>query len=632
MWEKGSKFLLGDFAAAVDRGGGRDRGRRGGSNTHGHGSRDGRQGRPGSEPKLKHSENAWQRPKEAALSPEERILKKAKGILNKLTIEKFESLSHQLVNVGITTAPLMDGLIALIFDKALSEAHFCEMYAKLCLVLAATLPQVEPQPDADGKPRKKVAFRNLLLVKCQQEFEAGLDKSGGSGAGDAEEADKERLAKAARAQENADGMTPEEMEELRRRKRMLCNMQFVGELFNKQMVTETVMRLIVGRLLANTENPSTDDMESVCKLLSVIGRRLEDNPKNKDLMAKYFADIRKLSESKRLPARIRFALKDLMDMRKNGWQARREAEGPKRIDDIHSEAAARDAEQARESETALRRGAMRSNYGGNNNNNNNNNNNSKQPFRTQGPAQPLRKEQGQGRRSPGPGAGGRQPGDRAPPARGSSSGSSSAGRGGRAPGAKAALLSEDAVEASVNNILDELRNEGDVEEAVSELCTLLKKAENRGRGIERILEVAMEAKKQEDREDLADLLAGAVKSKGVSSSEMSETFVSLLELLDEFAVDIPAAPTALAEVLGYLAAVKAVKNPADLVAAVPKTKSMPSTVLTALKIDRDAANEIGLRACFGKLVLQAIASELENAEEAKALLPMNMDWLLGSSA
>jgi len=44
-----------------------------------------------------------------------------------------------------------------VFDKALTEPTFCEIYATLCHDLNKQLPQFDPEPEAED--RKKITFR-----------------------------------------------------------------------------------------------------------------------------------------------------------------------------------------------------------------------------------------------------------------------------------------------------------------------------------------------------------------------------------------------------------------------------------------------------------------------------------------
>lgn len=59
----------------------------------------------------------------------------------------------------------------------------------------------------------------------------------------------------------------------------------------------------------------------------------------KDLMEVYFNRIADLTKNEALDARHRFMLHDLIDLRKNSWVERRKSEGPKKIEDIHRDAA-----------------------------------------------------------------------------------------------------------------------------------------------------------------------------------------------------------------------------------------------------------------------------------------------------
>lgn len=74
-------------------------------------------------------------------------------ILNKMTVEKFESLYKQLKEVGINDLESLDGVIRLVFDKALTELHFSSLYAILCSRLAADMPSF---PNEDGSQQVSI--------------------------------------------------------------------------------------------------------------------------------------------------------------------------------------------------------------------------------------------------------------------------------------------------------------------------------------------------------------------------------------------------------------------------------------------------------------------------------------------
>jgi translation initiation factor 4G len=64
-------------------------------------------------------------------------------------------------------------------------------------------------------------------------------------------------------------------------------------------------------------------------------------------MDAYFDMMAKLSNNMKLSSRVRFMLKDAIDLRKNKWQQRRKVEGPKKIEEVH-----RDAAQERQLQTS----------------------------------------------------------------------------------------------------------------------------------------------------------------------------------------------------------------------------------------------------------------------------------------
>lgn len=99
-----------------------------------------------------------------------------------------------------------------------------------------------------------------------------------------------------------------------------------------------------------TEHPRPEDVECLCKLLTTVGRPMDASTreikrpdgttiKTTDMMEVYFRRIETLIKSDKLDARHSFMLQDLVDLRKDHWVQRRKSEGPKKIGDIHRDAA-----------------------------------------------------------------------------------------------------------------------------------------------------------------------------------------------------------------------------------------------------------------------------------------------------
>ena len=129
------------------------------------------------------------------------------------------------------------------------------------------------------------------------------------------------------------------------------------------MISETIMHDCVIKLLKCEKLESAEDqLECLCKLLATIGKDL-DHPKAKVRMLifilhtfklfssvylrifsfqprvdQYFTQMSKIIDRKKISTRIKFAIKDIIDLRSCNWIPRRDDSNPKTIDQIHKEA------------------------------------------------------------------------------------------------------------------------------------------------------------------------------------------------------------------------------------------------------------------------------------------------------
>ncbi|ORX55356.1 hypothetical protein BCR36DRAFT_281579 [Piromyces finnis] len=292
---------------------------------------------------LAKSENAWkpqlnndkiidniedEEEKKEALK--EQIFRKVKGILNKLTYEHFNSLSKQIIEIGITDEAILEGVINLVFDKALDEPNFGSLYAELCKSISDELPKIQSWMIDKKSENKNNLFRKLLLNKCQLEFEKEVKWT---------EENKITKPVSEMTEEEKNEWATKETERIKIKRRSLGNIKFIGELFKLSMLSEKIMHQCVGKLLfSNFENPEEEDLESLCNLMKTIGRKLDNNEKAQKHMNLYFDKIEELSKRKTIPSRIRFMLQDVYELRKDDWKSRTVTQGPKTIAQIHQDA------------------------------------------------------------------------------------------------------------------------------------------------------------------------------------------------------------------------------------------------------------------------------------------------------
>ncbi|KAH8361311.1 hypothetical protein KR084_008913, partial [Drosophila pseudotakahashii] len=301
--------------------------------------------------KLSENENAW-RPRglnksdadsdTRSTQEKDELVRRVRGILNKLTPERFDTLVEEIIKLKIDTPDKMDEVIVLVFEKAIDEPNFSVSYARLCHRLISEVKARDERMES-GTKSNLAHFRNALLDKTEREFTQNVSQSTAKEKKLQPIVDK--IKKCADANEKAELEAFLEEEERKIRRRSGGTVRFIGELFKISMLTGKIIYSCIDTLL----NPHSEDMlECLCKLLTTVGAKFEQTPVNSKDPSRCYSLEKSITrmqaiasksdkDGAKVSSRVRFMLQDVIDLRKNKWQTSRN-EAPKTMGQIEKEA------------------------------------------------------------------------------------------------------------------------------------------------------------------------------------------------------------------------------------------------------------------------------------------------------
>jgi len=234
------------------------------------------------------------------------------------------------------------------------------------------------EPECASDASKQNSFKRTLLNKCEDEFNKQDIYVDWKKEKAAYEETKSKLTEAERAEK-------EEELDFRRikiKKQMLGNIKFIGQLYKKNLLKEKIMRFCIASLLKlEPDDPHSklpqyhdtgdkemdeEDHEAICNMFGTIGSTI-DGPSTANFMKVCFDKIKRLSTSKDLPSRSRFMYKDLLDLRDNKWIPRRKTEKAKTIEEIRKDFEREERLKAQQSQQMSSNFRGGSNFGRNDN-------------------------------------------------------------------------------------------------------------------------------------------------------------------------------------------------------------------------------------------------------------------------
>jgi translation initiation factor 4G len=189
------------------------------------------------------------------------------------------------------------------------------MYARLCRKMMEQIsPKVQDESikNTKGKPiAGGQLFRKYLLNRCQEDFERGwASKEAAAAAAAAKAKDDEAVTAGNADKKEGDAEIEPYSEEYyasqKAKRQGLGLVKFFGELFKLQMLTERIMHECVKKLLNNVDNPEEEEIESLCKLLTTVGRLL-DTARGGPYMDIYFTRMRELTKNPKVNSRMQYS-------------------------------------------------------------------------------------------------------------------------------------------------------------------------------------------------------------------------------------------------------------------------------------------------------------------------------------
>jgi len=265
---------------------------------------------------LSRSANAWavNRNKE----PIDIFKGKCRGMLNKITLDKFDTLSSQLVEFLQENAKKEEEikmLVELLFFKTTLEHKFGELYAKLCRTLAQQLPIFPTSKEIEGTVvETTITFKKILLNHCQFEFQRGhvapVFKD------DMDEADRENV-------------------RIRQKKSIVGTIIFIGELFKVDLLPTKIILICIKKLTegSGSRGATDDELVMLCTLLHTVGKKLDETA-DPTALRKRYAKLEMFTRDMGLAQRTRMLIQNMLQSRKHNWSTVNWEDKPQTLQEI----------------------------------------------------------------------------------------------------------------------------------------------------------------------------------------------------------------------------------------------------------------------------------------------------------
>lgn len=234
------------------------------------------------------------------------------AILNQLTVDNYEEKKEEIFNIIEPSVEHQITFLDVLFTKAISEKAFVQLYAKLCKDLDKKLPQ----KCVSGKNTKTTTeLRSKLIDKCRKIFK--LDHNEQFESYVKADSDEER--------------------DLKTKKFIIGNVEFIGELINIQVLSKKIVQQCIDNLFSRYNDQNGDiklklvNLEAISRLLEKFGTLLkkkldegkikeEDYNKFQKQIDEYCVKLDEIQNNTSLPGHVKYKIINLIARKNDGWQ------------------------------------------------------------------------------------------------------------------------------------------------------------------------------------------------------------------------------------------------------------------------------------------------------------------------
>jgi predicted transcriptional regulator len=257
----------------------------------------------------KHTKNSqWKRPEKnnnwlAQMKfnqdADEKLYSQFRNLLNKLSDSNFNQLAQDITNLQIQKKYHLERLVDHIFQKAISEEKFNELYAKLSKDLSLyyidekEVQQVGDDDNSDAPVKiTKIHFREILINKCQQMFTLAIS-----------------------LEKEVDGESGNSI--FKYREQVVGCMSFLGQLYQQDLLTGKIIYSCFTHLFTKAKLNRAYIIDSLCTLMRVVGKKfIQKSPKEGRECLEKFNNMQNEVGN----VRDKFAIMDIMDIaKKEKW-------------------------------------------------------------------------------------------------------------------------------------------------------------------------------------------------------------------------------------------------------------------------------------------------------------------------